>query len=143
MTPKLAATVSLTVGAVFSCAMGAYHFFLPSQFHWSAFLRTVPQPIPWALFSINFFFSFLLLAGGVLTFIALMQFHRSSRCDPGILITMAAFWLANSLYQVFLPIPLPSRLWPLHVALLGFAVVTMLSYVVSLLAIRVMKRTES
>ena len=85
MTPKLTANVSLAVGAVFSCAMGAYHFFLPSQFHWSASLRTVPQPIPWALFSINFFFSFLLLAGGILTFIALMEFHRSSHCDRGIL----------------------------------------------------------
>lgn len=143
MTPKLTASISLTVAAIFSCAMGAYHFFLPSQFHWSAFLTTVPQPIPWALFSINFFFSFLLLAGGILTFIALTEFHRSSHCDRGILIAMAAFWLVNSLYQVLLPMPLPSKLWPLHIVLLGFAVVTMLAYVVSLLAIRVAKGTES
>ena len=143
MTPKLTATISLTVAAVFSCAMGAYHFSLPSQFHWSAFLRTVPQPIPWALLSINFFFSFLLLAGGILTFIALKEFRRSSRCDRGILIAMAAFWLVNSLYQVFLPMPLPSRLWPIHIVSLGFAVVTMLAYAVSLLAIRAVKSTET
>jgi len=119
--------------------MGAYHFFLPSQFHWGAFLKKVPQPIPWALFSINFFFSFLLFAGGILSFVALREFRRSSHCDRGILIAMAGFWLANSLYQIFIPMPLPANLWPLHVVLLGFAALAMLAYVVSLVAMRAMK----
>jgi predicted membrane metal-binding protein len=119
--------------------MGAYHFFLPWQFRWGAFLNKVPQPIPWALFSINFFFSFLLLAGGILTFVALRAFRRSCHCDYGILVAMAGFWLANALYQIFVPMPLPAHLWPLHVVLLGFAVIAMLAYVVSVLAIRAMK----
>jgi hypothetical protein len=49
---------------------------------------------------------------------------------------MAGFWLANALYQVFIPMPLPARMWPLHVVLLGFAALTLLAYVVSLLATR-------
>ena len=136
MTPKRTATISLGVAGLFSSAMGAYHFFLPSQFHWGRFLTKVPQPIPWALFSINFFFSFLLLAGGILTFIALRALRRSSQCDRGILIAMAGFWLVNSLYQIFIPMPLPPKLWPLHIVLTGFAVMTTLAYVVSLLAMR-------
>jgi hypothetical protein len=136
MTRKHTATVALTIAASCSSAMGAYHFFLPSMFRWAAFLKKVPEPIPWALFSINFFFSFLLLAGGILTFVTVRQLRRSSHLDRGILFAMAAFWLANSLYQVFLPMPLPARLWPLHAVLLGFAAMTLLAYLVSLVTTR-------
>jgi hypothetical protein len=136
VTRKIIVTISLTVAASLSSLMGAYHFFLPWQFHWGAFLKKVPQPIPWALFCINFFFSFLLVSGGVLTFIALFAFRRAMHCDRGILIAMAGFWLANSLYQVFVPMPLPAQLWPLHILLLGFALMAMLAYVASALAIR-------
>jgi len=136
MTRKLAATVALTISASFSSAMAAYHFFLPTEFHWGKFLKQVPQPIPWALFSINFFFSFLLLAGGILTFAVLRALRRSSHTDRGILIAMAGFWFANTLYQIFIPMPLPVRMWPLRVVLLGFAAVTALAYVVSLLAVK-------
>ena len=118
--------------------MGAYHFFLPSMFHWGAFLKKVPQPIPWALFSLNFFFSFLLLAGGILTFVALRALRRSPAMHPdrGILFAMTGFWLSNTLYQIFIPMPLPPNLWPLHVVLLGFAAATTLAYGVGLLAMR-------
>jgi hypothetical protein len=136
MTRKRTATVALAIAASCSSAMGAYHFFLPSMFRWGAFLKKVPEPIPWALFSINFFFSFLLLAGGILTLITLRALRRSSHLDRGILFAMAGFWLVNTLYQVFIPMPLPTRMWPLHVVLLGFAAVTLLAYVVSLLATR-------
>jgi len=98
MVLRRTAIISLAIGASLSTSMGAYHFFLPWQFQWSALLTKIPQPIPWALHSINFFFSFLLLVGGVLSFVALRTFRRSGRCDYGILIAMAAFWLANSLY---------------------------------------------
>jgi hypothetical protein len=136
MTRKSTATLALTIAASCSSLMGAYHFFLPSMFHWGAFLKKVPEPIPWALFSINFFFSFLLLAGGILTFVALRAMHVCSHPDRGILFAMAAFWLVNALYQVFMPMPLPARMWPLHIVLLGFAALTLLAYVVSLLATR-------
>jgi hypothetical protein len=136
MTRKSTATVALTMAASCSSLMGAYHFLLPSMLHWGAFLKKVPEPIPWALFSINFFFSFLLLAGGILTFVTLRALRRSAHPDRGILFAMAGFWLANALYQVFIPMPLPARMWPLHVVLLGFAALTLLAYVVSLLATR-------
>lgn len=136
MTRKSFATLSLAAAASLSSLMGAYHFFLPWQFRWGLFLRKVPQPIPWALFSINFFFSFLLLAGGVLTFRALAALRRSSACDRGILVAMASFWLVNALYQILVPMPLPAQLWPLHLVLLGFALVALLAYVSAALTAR-------
>jgi hypothetical protein len=128
------AKVALAVAASSSCAMGAYHFFLPSMFHWDAFVKKIPSVIQWALFSINFFFSFLLLAGGILTFVALRRLHRSLPPDRGVLLAMAGFWIVNTLYQLLIPMPLPPKLWLLHLVLLGYGVVATLAYVVSLAA---------
>ena len=116
--------------------MGAYHFFLPFMFRWSAFITKIPKVIQWALFSINFFFSFLLLAGGILTFVALRRFTRSLAPDRGLLLSMTAFWIANTLYQLFIPMPLPSKLWLLHVILLGYGVVAALAYLIGVAALR-------
>src|ERR1700730_6289335 len=103
MTRMLTAKIALFIAAFSSCAMGAYHFFLPHMFHWDNFVKKIPSVIQWALFSINFFFSFLLLAGGVLTFVALRRLHRSLPPDRGVLVAMAGFWIANTLYQLRLP----------------------------------------
>src|ERR1700704_1818538 len=130
------ATIALAVAASSSCLMGAYHFFLPSMFHWDRFVTKVPGAIRWGLFSINFFFSFLLLAGGILTFVALRRLHRSLPPDRGVLLAMAGFWIVNTLYQVFIPMPLPPKLWVLHVVLLGYGIVAALAYLVSLVALR-------
>jgi hypothetical protein len=116
--------------------MGAYHFFLPSMFHWDRFVTKVPGAIRWGLFSINFFFSFLLLAGGILTFVALRRLHRSLPPDRGVLVAMGGFWLANTLYQLFIPMPLPPKLWVLHVVLVGYAIVTTMAYGAALSALR-------
>ena len=134
MTRARTAKVALAVAASSSCAMGAYHFFLPSMFHWDAFVKEIPGVIQWALFSINFFFSFLLLAGGILTFVALRRLHRSLPPDRGVLLAMAGFWIVNTLYQLLIPMPLPPKLWLLHLVLLGYGVVATLAYVVSLAA---------
>lgn len=136
MTRSRTATIALVLAASNSCLMGAYHFFLPSMFHWDRFVKDIPGAIRWGLFSINFFFSFLLLAGGILTFVALRRLHRSSQPDCGVLIAMGGFWLANTLYQLFIPMPLPPKLWILHVVLVGYAVLTTIAYAVALGALR-------
>jgi hypothetical protein len=38
MTRSRTATISLAFAASSSCLMGAYHFFLPSMFHWDRFV---------------------------------------------------------------------------------------------------------
>jgi len=140
MTRSRTATIALGVAASSSCLMGSYHFFLPSMFHWDRFVTKIPGAIRWGLFSINFFFSFLLLAGGILTFIALRRLHRSLPPDPGVLVAMGGFWLANTLYQLCIPMPLPPKLWVLHVVLVGYAVVTTIAYAVALGALRKQRR---
>jgi hypothetical protein len=134
MRHKRIATVALAIAASTSSAMGAYHYFLPSMFHWNEFVKGIPDIIQWALFSINFFFSSLLLAGGILTFMALRAVRRSSRADRGILFAMSGFWLLNVFYQLLIPMPIPTRLWPLHLGLVGYGIVSLLAYVVSLRA---------
>ena len=136
MTRSRTATIALAFAASSSCLMGAYHFFLPSMFHWDRFVTKVPGAIRWGLFSINFFFSFLLLAGGILTFVALRRLCRSLPPDRGVLVAMGGFWLANTLYQLFIPMPLPPKLWVLRVVLVGYAIVTAIAYGVALGALR-------
>src|SRR5712691_8626987 len=113
MTRTLTAKIALAIAGSFSSAMGAYHFFLPSMFHWDRFVTRIPSSIQWALFSINFFFSYLLLAGGILTFVALRRLSRLLPPDRGVLLAMGGFWIVNTLYQVFIPMPLPPKLWVL------------------------------
>ena len=136
MTRTHTAKIALFIAGSSSCAMGAYHFVLPSMFHWDAFVKKIPSVIQWALFSINFFFSFLLLAGGVLTFVALRRLNRALPPDRGVLLAMAGFWIANTLYQLFIPMPLPPKLWLLHIVLLGYGALAALAYLVSLGALR-------
>ena len=136
MTRSRTAMIALAIAASSSCLMGAYHFFLPSMFHWDRFVKDIPAAIRWGLFSINFFFSFLLLAGGILTFIAFRRLHRSLQPDCGVLVAMGGFWLANTLYQLFIPMPLPPKLWVLHGVLVGYAIVTTIAYVAALGALR-------
>ena len=136
MTRTLTAKIALAIAGSSSAAMGAYHFFLPSMFHWDRFVTKIPDSIQWALFSINFFFSYLLLAGGILTLIALRRLHRSLPPDRGVLYAMAGFWLVNVLYQLVIPMPLPAKLWLLHLVLVGYAVLCTLAYAASLIALR-------
>ena len=110
MTRQRIAIVALGVAAASSCAMAGYHFALPFFiWHWSRFVGGIPATIRWGLFAINMFFSFLLLAGGVLTAVAARKVSRGAAPDRGVLIAMAGFWALNMLYQVVVPMPLPSE----------------------------------
>ena len=49
---------------------------------------------------------------------------------------MGGFWLANTLYQLFIPMPLPPKLLVLRVVLVGYAIVTTIAYGTALGALR-------
>lgn len=136
MTRQRVAIIALWLAAASSCGMAGYHFGLPFIWHWSRFVGNVPATIRWGIFSINAFFSFLLLAGGVLTGVAARTLSRGASPDRGVLIAMAGFWSLNMLYQIIIPMPLPARLWPLHVVLQGYAALTLLAYLIGLRALR-------
>lgn len=124
MTTRKPATLGLLAGGLSSCAMATYHFILPFAWHWGRWLGSLPPAIRWASYSMNFFMSYLMLAGGVLTLVACCHANSGRSPDRGIVAAMASFWLVNTLYQVLVPMPLPSHLFPLRLALVGFAVLT-------------------
>lgn len=136
MTRQRIAIVALGIAAASSCAMAGYHFALPFIWHWSRLVGDIPATIRWGLFAINVFFSFLLLAGGVLTAVAARELRRGAPPDRGVLVAMAGFWTLNTLYQVVVPMPLPAKLWPLHLLLSGYAALTLLAYLIGLGALR-------
>ena len=64
MTSTKSAKLGLFVGGVCSCLMAAYHFVLPWAWNWGKKLDSLPSAIRWGSYSINFFMSYLMLAGG-------------------------------------------------------------------------------
>ena len=140
MTSTKSAKLGLFVGGVCSCLMAAYHFVLPWAWNWGNMLSNLPPAIRWGSYSINFFMSYLMLAGGALTLIASRHVHSGRSPDRGIVGAMAGFWVVNTLYQLLIPLPLPPRLLPLRFALIGFAVVTGGAYVTALYALRALSK---
>ena len=108
--------------------MASFHFVLPYVFGWGPFLDRLPPAVRWGSYSINFFMSYLMLAGGALTLAAWRRLRAGGSPDSGIVVAMASFWVVNTLYQLFIPMPLPSRYLALRIALVGFSVVTAAAY---------------
>ncbi len=121
--PRSRDYVLLAAGAL-SAGMGLYHFFLPAQFGWADLLAH-DRMLRWALLSINTFFSYLLLAGGVLTLAVAWRPRPRDRSAYDVVVAMTGFWTLNAAYQWLSPMPLPPRLGILHVVLLGFALITL------------------
>ena len=118
---------SLLAAGILTASMGLYHFWLPAQFGWARELAQ-DRMLQWALLSINTFFSYLLLAGGVVTFAIALRRRPRDPIDAWMLIAMTGFWVLNAAYQMFLPMPLPPRLASLRWALLAFAIVVLFLY---------------
>jgi hypothetical protein len=104
--------------------MGAFHFFLPQVFHWARYVAKVPAPIRWGLFSINVFFSTLLLWGGILTVVTALKRPEPGVLQAWVILGMGAFWLVNVSYQVAFPFPV-ARVGPW---LLAFSVCVAVLY---------------
>jgi hypothetical protein len=115
----------LIIGGVASSAMAAFHFVLPHVFGWVRFVGRIPAPIRWGLFSINVFFSTLLLWGGVITIISARNDKGDSVLAHSIVFGMGLFWIVNVLYQVIYPFPHEIMRW----VLLGFSISVAVLYV--------------
>jgi hypothetical protein len=126
---------SLVAAGILTAGMGVYHFFLPAQFGWGDALAH-DRMLHWALFSINTFFSYLLLAGGALTIAIARRPGPRDRAGGWLLYAMLGFWLLNAAYQLLSPMPLPARLAILRWVLVGFAVLVVVLYATGLTASR-------
>ena len=135
MNPLRWAKLALLAAGSSSCAMAGYHLHLPWEWHWGSSLGSLPPTLRWAIYSMNFFMSYLMLAGGLLTLVAWRRIRCGRPADRGIVAAMGSFWLVNTIYQLTLPMPLPWRLAALRFALVGFAAVVAGAHAVALLAL--------
>ena len=120
---KLRRVCLLTAG-IASSAMATFHFFLPHVFGWARFVAKIPSPIRWGLFSLNVFFSSLLLWGGITTIIATFRGKESHLLSYCIFIGMGCFWIINASYQILFPFPAAVWRW----ILLAFAIAVAFLY---------------
>ena len=119
----------LVIGGMASSAMAAFHFVLPHVFGWARFVNNIPSPIRWGLFSINVFFSALLLWGGVTTIIAALNDRGSKLLSYCIFFGMGVFWIIDTSYQIIYPFSHVIMKW----VLLGFSISVALLYIVGVL----------
>lgn len=124
--------ITLVIGGLLTTGMALYHFWLPSIWKWNNFVSTIPGTISWGLFSINFFFSLLLLSGGILTILIALKRDRAQPFSLYFLFSLAIFWLANLGYQVFIPMPAPLHI---RIILLTFATTVLLLYIFPIIQI--------
>lgn len=129
MAPEKLRKSCLLIGGIASCAMAAFHFVLPHVFGWARFVDDIPPPIRWGLFSINVFFSSLLLWGGLITIITTLKEEDSSLISCFIFSGMGIFWIVNASYQVLYPFPVAIMRW----VLLGFGISVALLYIIGVL----------
>lgn len=124
MSPEKLRKTCLVIAGLASSAMAAFHFVLPHVFGWARFVNDIPSPIRWGLFSINVFFSTLLLWGGFTTIIAALNDRGSSILSHCIFFGMGVFWIIDTSYQVIYPFPHVIMRW----VLLGFSISVALLY---------------
>ncbi|MBI1744935.1 tetratricopeptide repeat protein [Candidatus Acetothermia bacterium] len=124
---------SLLIAGISSAAMALYHFWLPYQWGWESKLSNTPAALSWGLFSINFFFSVLLLGGSIITFIVAFKRTETNTLAYASMLGMGVFWVVNAIYQIIIPFPLPDNLAILRWSLLAFAVLVAFLYLLPLI----------
>ena len=129
MAPEKLRKACLVIAGLASSAMAAFHFVLPHVFGWARFVNDIPSPIRWGLFSINVFFSTLLLWGGVTTIIAALKDRGSTLLSYCIFVGMGVFWIIDASYQTVYPFPHVIMRW----VLLGFSISVALLYIFGVL----------
>ena len=120
----------LVIAGLASSAMAVFHFVLPHVFGWARFVSDIPSPIRWGLFSINIFFSTLLLWGGVITIITALNDRGRTLVSYCIFFGMGLFWIVNVSYQILYPFPHVIMRW----VLLGFSIGVALLYILGVLS---------
>ncbi|MGH7726306.1 MAG: hypothetical protein ACREOU_12840 [Candidatus Eiseniibacteriota bacterium] len=113
-------TVSLAVAGINDCGMALYHFFLPFHMGWGPYLDGVPTSIVWALYTLNFSWSLLVLLTGALVL-------SVARMGPGagvfarrFVFVVGLFWLVHGTYTWIHPLPMPASLAWLRILLAAF-----------------------
>ncbi|MBI3661002.1 hypothetical protein HY230_11120, partial [Candidatus Acetothermia bacterium] len=133
MRPEKIWKPSLLIAGISSAAMALYHFWLPYQWNWESELSNRSAALSWGLFSINFFFSILLLEGSIITLIVAFKRTEINTLAYASVLGMGVFWAVNAIYQIIIPLPLPDNLAILRWSLLAFAVLVAVLYLLPLI----------
>ncbi len=107
-----------TVASLMTVLMGLSHFFVPYLYPWEQHLEGINPAIVWALYAMNFFFSFLLTWGGILTFIS----YSTGQLKQWIVGGMTAFWVVGGFYQLVVPFPIAEARWILPLVAFTIAI---------------------
>ena len=76
-------------------------------------------PLSWALYAMNFFFSFLLTWAGILIYVS----YKNQQLRLWIVGGVSIFWIVSALYLIIVPFPMPEVRWILPFYSLVAAVV--------------------
>ena len=108
------------LAGIATLGMGAFHLVLPQVFGWGPYVKTLPPAIHWGVYSINCFFSVLLILGALLSLRTRIDSGEAARLVP---LGMSVFWAINATYQILIPFPMPRSMQPLRWSLLAFPIV--------------------
>jgi hypothetical protein len=122
----------LALGGALTTGMAIYHFYLPYAFHWADALGNAPT-LAWGIQIINGSFSYLLLAGGLITIAIGLNPRLKDRVARMVIGALALYWILNATCQVVLPMPLPRAFAPMRWGFLGFSVAVTLLYLSALI----------
>jgi len=123
--------LGLALGGALTTGMAVYHFFLPTAFHWGDVLGRWPM-LNWALTVLNLSFSFLLMAGGVITIVVGFNPRLKDTVAKLVIGSLALYWIVNGACQIVMPMPLPRAFAPLRWGFLGFSLAVTLLYLSAL-----------
>jgi len=138
MTNRNLWSVSLGLAGVLECSMAAYHFVLPYHQGWAVGhgLEHLPDSMAWALYTLNFSWSLLLLGVGSLVVYAAIVGPTASLFTRHALVTVGLFWAIHGTYVWLNPMPLPERLLWLQIVLAAFPVTVALLHWIPVVANR-------
>lgn len=121
--------LSCIIASVLTVVMGLSHFFVPFIFPWERLIEELYPPIRWALFAMNYFFSLLLVWGGLLTLVTEFKWRSVKGLRKCILSGMGLFWLLGTIYEIIYPFPIKEARWVLP----GVGFVISCLYVISII----------
>ncbi len=114
MNPKTHKKLLITASAL-TIMMAVPHFFVPFIFPWDELITGLYPPIQWALFAMNFFFSLLLLWGGILSLVSTLKWTMTKSMRYWIHGGLGLFWLIGAIYEILVPFPIVEAKWILPI----------------------------
>ncbi|MEA2021519.1 MAG: hypothetical protein U9N08_03495 [Candidatus Caldatribacteriota bacterium] len=126
------ARLSCIIASTLTIMIAVSHFFIPFIFPWGSLIEELYPSIKWALFAMNYFFSLLLLLGGVFSLVAEFKWGRVKGIRKCILGGMTFFWLAGTIYEIVYPFPIIEARWILP----GVAFIIFCLYGLSIIIIK-------